>query len=303
MNFFSQLKFKAGYGQTGNDRIPRTARFNFLTDQDASYFFDGQTIQGQIPPSLGANPNLFWEVTEQLNLGVDVGLFDGRMSLAIEAYQKDTKDLLINADAAPSQTVTNVYLNTGHVRNRGLEITLSSTNINTKDFSWTSDFNISFNRNTIESLPEGKPIFGRPNYYQRLSTNQFLGDEKYKDLNGDGQITAADKTVIGNGLPVHFGGFTNTFKYKNFELSTFLQWSYGNDVLNANRLVFENMTVPNQNQLATTLNRWTPENQNTTMHRALGQGVSVVNSLIMPGVDYSAYPIHRIMSLGINVSF
>lgn len=411
LNVFSQLKFKAGYGKTGNDRIPQIARFNLLTDNNASYFFNGQTVQGVIPPTLGANPNLFWETTDQVNFGLDTGLFDGKFSLSVEVYQKDTKDLLINADAAPSQGVLSVYQNTGHVRNRGLEISLSTTNISTKDFSWTSDFNISFNRNTVESLPNGKPIFGRPNYYRRLSTNQFLveegqplgnmygyisdgvyqiddfenydptasthtlkagqpsyrshqpGDEKYKDINGDGQITPADKTIIGNALPVHFGGLTNTFTYKNFQLSTFFQWSYGNDVLNANRLVFESMQFPNQNQLATTLNRWTPQNQNTTMHRALGQGfedissrvvedasylrlktvnlsynlpkdvldalelnsfkiyvaaqnlftitnysgfdpdVSVARSLITPGIDYSAYPIHRVISFGLNVTF
>jgi TonB-linked SusC/RagA family outer membrane protein len=411
LDIFSQLKLKAGYGKTGNDRIPQIARFNFLTDNDASYFFNGQTVQGLIPPTLGANPNLFWETTDQLNLGLDVGLFDGKFSLALETYQKDTKDLLINADAAPSQTVLSVYENTGHVRNRGIEIGLSTTNISTKDFRWTSDFNISFNQNTVESLPSGKPIFGTPNYYQRLRTNQFIveegqplgnmygyvsdgvyqitdfenydatasthtlapdqpsyrnhqpGDEKYKDLNGDGQITAADKTIIGNALPVHFGGLTNTFSYKNFQLSAFLQWSYGNDVLNANRLVFESMQFPNQNQLASTMNRWTPENQTATLHRAGGQGfedissrvvedasylrlktvnfsynlpqdfikkyklnsfkvylaaqnlitltkysgfdpdVSVARSLITPGIDYSSYPIHRIISLGINVTF
>jgi TonB-linked SusC/RagA family outer membrane protein len=411
LNIFSQLKFKAGYGKTGNDRIPGSARFEFLTDSNASYFFDGQVVQGQRPTSYGANPNLFWETTEQYNFGLDAGFLKGRISLAVEAYQKDTKDLLINADAALSQGYSSIWINTGHVRNRGLEISLNTTNISTKDFKWTTDFNISFNQNTIESLPDSKPIFGRPNYYQRLSTNQFLveegqplgnmygyvsdgvyqisdfdnydataathilktgqpnykshqpGDEKYKDLNGDGQITGADKTIIGNALPTHFGGIGNTFIYKNFQLSAFLQWSYGNDILNANRLVFENMSVANQNQLATTLNRWTPENQNTTMHRAGGQGfedissrivedgsylrlktvnfsynfpkdvleklklndlkvylaaqnlltwtnysgfdpdVSVANSLITPGIDYSAYPKHRTLSLGLNLSF
>ena len=411
LNTFSQLKFKAGYGKTGNDRIPGSARFEFLTDSNSSYFFNGQVVQGQRPTSFGANPNLFWETTEQYNFGADVGVLDGRVSLAVEAYQKDTKDLLINADAALSQGYSSIWVNTGHVRNRGLEISLNTTNISTKDFKWTTDFNISFNQNTIESLPDDKPIFGRPNYYQRLSTNQFLveegkplgnmygyvsdgvyqisdfenydatasthtlnsgqpsyrahqpGDEKYKDLNGDGQITGADKTIIGNALPTHFGGIGNTFIYKNFQLSAFLQWSYGNDILNANRLVFENMAVPNQNQLATTINRWSPENQNTTMHRAGGQGfedissrivedgsylrlktvnfsynfpkdvlekfklndlkvylagqnlftwtkysgfdpdVSVAKSLITPGIDYSAYPKHRTISLGLNISF
>ena len=411
LNVFSQLKFKAGYGKTGNDRIPGSARFEFLTDSNSSYFFNGQTVQGQRPTSFGANPNLFWETTDQYNFGLDAGFLDGRISVAVEAYQKDTKDLLINADAALSQGFSSIWVNTGHVRNRGLEVSVNTTNIATKDFKWTTDFNISFNQNTIMSLPDGKPIFGSPNYYQRLSTNQFIveegqplgnmygyvsdgvyqisdfdnydatatshnlksnqpsyrshqpGDEKYKDLNGDGQITGADKTIIGNALPTHFGGIGNTFNYKNFQLSAFLQWSYGNEILNANRLVFENMSVANQNQLATTLNRWTPENQNTTMHRAGGQGfedissrivedgsylrlktvnfsynfqentlkrfslnglkvylaaqnlftwtnysgfdpdVSVASSLITPGIDYSAYPKHRTISLGINLSF
>lgn len=411
LNVFSQLKFKAGYGKTGNDRIPNTARFEFLTDLDASYFFGGQTVLGQRPTSFGANPNLFWETTEQYNVGLDMGLFKGRLGLLVELYQKDTKDLLINADTALSQGFQSVWTNTGQVRNRGLEISLNTVNVSTENFKWTSDFNISFNQNTIVSLPDGKPIFGQPNYYRLLSTQQFIveegkplgnmfgyisdgvyqpgdfenydpdatthtllpgqpsyrshqpGDEKYKDLNGDGQITGADKTIIGNALPKHFGGFANTFTYKNFQLSTFLQWSYGNDILNANRLVLESMDRPTQNQLATTLNRWTPENQNTDMHRAGGQGfqdissrvvedgsflrlktvnlsyrfaketveklnlnglelylacqnlitwtnysgfdpeVSVANSLITPGIDYSAYPIHRIFSLGLNVSF
>src|SRR5690606_15061259 len=189
--------------------------------------------------------------------------------------------------------------------------------------------------NTIVSLPEGKPIFGKPNYYQRLSTNQFLveegkalgnmfgyisdgvyqpedfenydptasthtlllgqpsykaghqpGDEKFKDLDGDGSITGGDKTIIGNALPKHFGGFGNTFAYKNFQLSAFFQWSFGNDVLNANRLIFESMDRPNQNQLASTLNRWTPENQNTTLHRAGGQGFQDVSSRVVEDGSY-----------------
>ena len=200
---------------------------------------------------------------------------------------------------------------------------------------------------------------GQPSY----KAGHQPGDEKFKDVNGDGKITGGDKTIIGNGLAKHFGGFGNTFTYKNVQLSTFLQWSYGNDILNANRLVFENMENAGSNQLATTLNRWTPENQNTTMHRAGGQGfedvssrvvedgsfirlktinlsykfskdvldnlklsnlelylsgqnlitwsnysgfdpeVSVENSLITPGIDYSAYPKSRTFSFGLNVSF
>ncbi|MBJ7882997.1 SusC/RagA family TonB-linked outer membrane protein [Gelidibacter salicanalis] len=412
LNVFSQLKFKAGYGKTGNDRIPGDARFELLTDNLSNYFFGGGTSLGQRPPGRGANPNLFWETTEQYNAGLDMGFFDDRLSLLVEVYQKDTKDLLLNADSAPSQGFTSIWENTGHVRNTGFELSVNTVNFKSKNFSWTSDFNISFNQNMVVSIPEGKPIFGQPNYYQRLRTQQFIveegksignmfgyisdgvyqpedfvnydfgsashtllpgqpsykashqaGDEKFRDVNGDGKINGGDKTIIGNALPKHFGGFGNTFAYKNVQLSTFLQWSYGNDILNANRLVFENMESAGSNQLATTLNRWTPENQNTIMHRAGGQGfedvssrvvedgsflrlktvnlsynfpkdvlekfklsnleiylsgqnlitwtnysgfdpeVSVENSLITPGIDYSAYPKSRTFSFGLNVSF
>ncbi len=412
LNVFSQLKFKAGYGKTGNDRIPGTARMELLTDDLASYFFGGATILGQRPPNRGANPNLYWETTEQVNAGIDMGFFKDRLSVLVEVYQKDTKDLLLNSDAAPSQGFISVWENTGHVRNTGFELSLNTLNVKSKNFTWTSDFNISFNQNMVVSIPNGKPLFGTPGYYQRLRTQQFIveegksmgnmygylsdgvyqprdfenydatasahtllpgqpsykaghqpGDEKFKDVNGDGKITGGDKTIIGNGLAKHFGGFGNTFTYKNVQLSTFLQWSYGNDILNANRLVFENMENAGSNQLATTLNRWTPENQNTTMHRAGGQGfedvssrvvedgsfirlktinlsykfskdvldnlklsnlelylsgqnlitwsnysgfdpeVSVENSLITPGIDYSAYPKSRTFSFGLNVSF
>jgi TonB-linked SusC/RagA family outer membrane protein len=412
LNVFSQLKFKAGYGKTGNDRIANGARFDFLTDDLATYPFGGSTNFGQRPPDSGANGDLFWETTEQYNIGLDMGFFKDRLSVLVEVYQKDTNDLLLNADSAPSQGFSQIWINSGQVRNRGLEVSFNSVNVKTKNFKWTTDFNISFNQNTVVSLPEAKPIIGIPTYFFRLRTPQFIveqgrplgnmygrisdgvyqpedfvnydpsapihtlksgqpdyagdrqpGDEKFIDINGDGTINDADKTIIGNALPVHFGGLGNTFSYKNFQLSAFLQWSYGNDILNANRMVFESMVNGGQNQLTTTLNRWTPENQNTTMHRAGGQGfedissrivedgsflrlktinlsykfskdvieklklnslemylsgqnlitwtnysgfdpeVSVSNSLITPGIDYSSYPPARIFSFGVNVSF
>lgn len=415
IDFISQLKFKAGFGKTGNDRIPAQARFDLFTSDLASYYLDGSEVLGQRPTSAGANPNVRWEITEQYNAGVDLGLFKGRISAGLEVYEKNTKDLLINADTPPSQGISTVWRNSGTVRNRGLEVALSTVNIKKKNFKWTTDFNISFNQNEVMSLPEGKPIFGNPRYYQRYNSNQFIveegqplgnmfgyisdgvyqpedfvnynaddathllkagqpdydggsavrqpGDEKYKDLNGDGRITPDDKTIIGNGLPEHFGGFGNTLSYKGFELSVFFQWSYGNDILNANRLIFEEMAYYAQNQYATVINRWTPTNQDTNMFRAGGRGfedvssrviedgsyirlktinlsyniskdivkklnlnaaslylsaqnlltwtnysgfdpdVSVNRSPIMPGVDYSSYPVSKTVSLGLNLTF
>jgi TonB-linked SusC/RagA family outer membrane protein len=412
LNVYSQMKFRVGYGETGNDRIPGNARFDLFTDQDTSYPLLGSAKPGARPTTTAGNPELTWETTEQLNAGIDMGFFKGRIGITADIYQKDTKDLLLFSDLAPSVGSLKKYVNSGHMRNRGLEISLSTVNFKSKSFEWMTDFNISFNENIVVELPEGKPLFGKPNYYQRLNTNQYIamedralgniygyisdgvyqpndfenydadasshnlalgqpsyrnshqpGDEKYKDVNGDGKITGADKTIIGNGLPKHYGGLTNTFSYKNLELSAHFQWSYGNDILNANRMVFENMDNPGLNQLATTLDRWTPENHNTTMHRAGGQGfedissrivedgsfirlktvnisyafsskvlknvklqsakiflaaqnlytwtdysgfdpeVSVRNSPITPGIDYSAYPKSRTVSLGLQVSF
>lgn len=415
LDIISQLKFKAGYGKTGNDRIPVQARFDLFDSNLASYFLDGMELLGQRPTSSGANPFVEWETTSQYNAGVDLGLFKGKIGITAEIYQKTTDNLLINADTAPSLGITSVWRNSGSVRNRGLELAFNTVNVSTKDFKWTTDFNISFNRNEVLSLPDGKPIFGNPRYYQRYSSNQYIvevgkplgnmfgyisdgvyqpddfvnynpndathtlkadqpdynggspirqpGDEKYRDITGDGRITPDDKTIIGNGLPKHFGGLGNTFSYKGFQLSTFFQWNYGNDILNANRLVFEESTYPGQNQYATVANRWTQTNQNTDLFRARGRGfedlssrvmedgsfirlktvnlaynvskdivsrfnlstasfylaaqnlitwtnysgfdpeVSVNRSAIMPGVDYSSYPISRTFSIGLNLTF
>ena len=90
---------------------------------------------------------MFWETTDQFNFGADIGLFDGRISLTAELYQKNTRDLLLNADTALSQGISTIQLNTGNVKNQGLELSLSTRNISNKDFSWTSDFNITFNKN------------------------------------------------------------------------------------------------------------------------------------------------------------
>lgn len=114
------------------------------------------------------------------------------------------------------------------------------------------------------------------------------GDIKYKDLNGDGVIDASDKTVIGSGLPKHLGGFTNNFRYKNFDLNVLLQWSYGNDLLNANRLIFEgNITnIHHFNQYASWADRWTPENPSNTIHRAGGGGPQVISSRVIEDGSY-----------------
>lgn len=123
------------------------------------------------------------------------------------------------------------------------------------------------------------------------------GDIKYKDLNGDGTINDLDRTVIGRGYPLHQGGFSNTFSYKGFDLNVFLQWSYGNDILNANRLMFEYGVKPRTNQYATFANRWTQDNQDTDMFRLGGQG-PLGNSYSTRVVEDGSYLRLKTVSLG-----
>ncbi|MGE6219631.1 SusC/RagA family TonB-linked outer membrane protein [Nubsella zeaxanthinifaciens] len=112
------------------------------------------------------------------------------------------------------------------------------------------------------------------------------GDIKYRDINGDGVVNDLDRTVIGRGYPIHQGGFSNNFRYKNFDLNIFFQWSYGNDVLNANRLLFEAGNKPYLNQYATYENRWTPSNTNTTIFRVNGQGPNAYSSRVVEDASY-----------------
>jgi len=112
------------------------------------------------------------------------------------------------------------------------------------------------------------------------------GDVKYKDLNGDLVVDNLDRTVIGRGYPLHQGGFANTFKYKNFDLHLFFQWSYGNDIVNANRLLFENGSKAHLNQFASYADRWTPENTSSTMPRVGGQGPNVYSTRIIEDGSY-----------------
>ena len=367
--------------------------------------------------SLG-NETLKWEQTQQVDFGLELGFLKQRLTFEVDLYRKTTKDLLLNASMAPSSGYNRVMRNIGKVQNQGLEITIGGTPIQTKDFTWTSSFNIAFNRNKLLQLTDnqlhlltaqgwGDDWRNIPGYIAKLDnpiaqfygliydgtykyedfdllggvytlknnvpsnggsrTNVKPGDVKYRDLDGDGQITESDKTVIGNPNPVHIGGFSNNFNYKGFDLGIFFQWSYGNDIINANRIMFESSYKYGYNQYATYVDRWSPENPTSDMPGvAAGRGsslkaystriiedgsflrlktvslgytlnpgwlkksrvfktgrvyvaaqnlytwtnysgydpeVSVRNSALTPGFDYSAYPRARTITFGINTTF
>lgn len=331
IKFMSDAKIRVGYGLTGNNRVPDFAYLSSLQLFPTSgYSFGNSPVQGIIPSNLGY-PKLKWETTAQTDIGVDLGFFRNRIMLNVDYYKKNTKDLLLNATLAPSTGYLSGIRNIGRVSNEGLEITLNTTNIQKKQFTWSTSFNISFNRNKVLQLNEGEPSYasritwgnfnnaypyiaipGQPiaqlygfvfdGIYQYSDFNQ-AGDGsytlksnvpnngsprsgiqpgyiKFKDINGDGQVDNNDLTIIGNPNPIHTGGISNNFTYKNFDLNVFFQWSYGNDILNANRIEFENGDVTRGflNMFASYANRWTPENQTNELYKVGGQGPLVYSS-------------------------
>ncbi|GGH20193.1 TonB-dependent receptor [Sphingobacterium alkalisoli] len=331
LDFISESKLRLSYGATGNNRIDDYAPFASLSFNPPAdygnhlphYSFGNQTPQKGVIPLSILNPDLKWETSTQLDIGYDLGLFNDRITLAADVYRKDTHDLLLYANMPYFTGFPRVYMNIGKVRNQGLELTLNTVNIEKDNFKWSSNFNISFNRNKILALngdetelfntipwevaytsaplyqtKVGQPIsqlFGyiwdgvyqyddfnlvddqyilKEDITRNGSTNVQPGDIKYRDLNGDLNMTDDDRTVIGNPIPKHTGGFSNNFHYKNFNVHAFFQWSYGNDIMNANRIIFEGnaLNYMNLNQYANYTDRWTPQNPSNTLARLDGQG-------------------------------
>lgn len=426
----SNGKLRLSWGLTGNNRIGEYDYYALLAAlksrvgsypssnsiPNAAYPFNGvSNLVGTVPISL-SNSDLKWETTEQWNLGLDLGFFNERIGVTMDIYRKTTKDLLLEASIPTSSGYKFGTKNIGKVRNDGLELSLNTVNIKSRDFKWSTNFNISFNKNEVMALSENQiartsaaqfdqNYNGQQSYIAKIglpmgmmygyiyegtykyddfnkSGNSYSlkagvphfstepntqpGMPKYADLNGDGVVDTNDRTVIGRGLPIHTGGFTNNFEYKGIDLSVFFQWSYGNDIMNANRLFFESSNNRSRelNQYASYANRWTPENPNSDIPAATNSSsnrvissriiedgsylrlknvtlgytfpaklikkykidkarvyvaaqnlwtctgysgydpeVSVRNSAMTPGLDYSSYPRAYSISLGVSLGF
>ena len=303
---FSNLKLRLSYGITGNQEIGNYAALAQLGNSQVT--FGDQIAVGINPASLG-NEDLQWEKTTQYNAGLDVGLFNERISLTADAYYKKTTDLLLNR-RVPRYTGYSQYLdNIGSIENKGIELSLNTQNISKKSFTWSTSINYSMNRNEVLKLSDGEPLLvGTPISYaggqsfriiqEERSLGAFYGykyggvyedqqaiendptagssaqpgDPYLQDISGpegkpDGKIDGNDRTILGNAFPDFTFGFTNNFFYKGFDLSIFIQGSYGNDVLNMNTLRLESVRGYT-NQTSDVLNRWTPENTNTDIPRA-----------------------------------
>jgi len=274
LSFINELRLRASYGLTGNDGI---GDFASLGLYGGGYNYPGSS---GIAPTQLPNPDLKWETTTQTDLGIDFSLFKDRISLNLDVYYNHTRDLLLDRPVPLSTGFSTISSNIGQLENKGIEIVLNTLNIK-KPFSWTTSLNFSLNRNKVLSLYNNTPIddmgrggnrvmVGEPVgiFYglKCLGVDPTTGNLVYADLNGDGIITSDDRTVIGNPNPKFTGGVTNTFSYKSFELSIFLQIVYGNDVFNATNIYLESADGIDQQTIAM-VDRWKKPGDITNMPR------------------------------------
>lgn len=295
LNLFSSLKFRAGYGVTGNERIGDYASYALMSTTHLT--FDGQTnVSGvHLNQTSAENPNLKWESTSQWNVGLDMGFLDNRISLSIDGYWKKTNDLLLKVNLPMYTGFTSGYQNVGAIQNRGFEVDFTSYNI-TGAFNWNTKLNFAMNKNKVLDLGAGGDIYfssSKPmgsvseEYYAIIREGKPLGslfgykyigvmqqgesyapqpnakpgDPKFADINNDGVIDSNDRTIIGQAHPDFIYGITNNFEWKGFDLSIFFQGSVGNDLLNMTQMNLE------WNRSTDALNRWTPSNTNTNIPR------------------------------------
>lgn len=307
IHWISNFKVRLGWGTVGNDRISNYLSLDLYT---ANKYGVGSNTTTVLTPKQLKNSNLKWEGSTTTNLGLDLGFFDNRLNVTADFFIKNTKDLLLAQSLAQETGFDSQMQNVGKIRNKGIELSFNSTNIQTRDFTWQSNFNISFIKNTLESLASGVEsmytrtgfdsnfteydyiatvgqslgliygyefdgIYQSSDFYITPDGKQVLksgitnnarygtvkpGVVKYKDQDGDGVITTADRTIIGNAMPKWYGGFTNTFNYKGIDLSFMLQFNYGNDIYNATRLYATQTRSGRRNMLAEVTDRWSPTN-------------------------------------------
>lgn len=304
-NLFSFLKLRASYGRTGNAEIGNFPQLG-LYSGDAGYGNE----PGQRPSQLG-NPDLKWETTDQLDLGIDFGLFHDRINGEIDVYQKKTTGLLLNVNVPASTGFATVTKNVGKLENNGVELAINGTVINGADFKWNLGFNIGINRNEITDL-QGQIIEGGLNSMSRavegqpLSTfflQEYAGVDPangnalwYKNAkNTDGTIdrsttstySQAQRVVIGNALPKWIGGLNSSFSFKGIELSMLWNTVQGNLVnfYGAGRFSSANGRFED-NQTVDQLDSWTPENTITNTPEArlfYNNGAQVSSRFIQDG--------------------
>jgi TonB-linked SusC/RagA family outer membrane protein len=292
IEWINDMKIRGGWGQTGNQSgisdYAYLQRYNIVRHE---WWETGNTHV--LPTLVQANlrtPDLRWETTSQTDFGIDLTVLKRRLTLALDYYYKRTTDMLTNVllPSSGSSAVTNIQRNEGEMTNTGFEFSVNSRNLQ-GEFTWNTDFNISFNKNKLKKLEfaqiyyeaettdalhqtpivRNEPGRSMGGFYGYISdgVNPETGELMYRDINKDGKVTASDKTYIGDPNPDFTYGLTNTFSWKNINLSIFIQGSYGNDIFNASKADVEGM-YDLKNQSTNVLRRWRTPGQITDIPKA-----------------------------------
>ena len=249
----SDLKVRASYGRTGNTSIGAYQSLNILQPYNTIF---GDALSIGYAPRPEYPGNLQWEKTDQMDVGVDAGLFNNKVRISADYYYKRTKALLNKVQLPTSFGYETALQNVGEISNRGVEIGIDATVIQNSDWKWTLGGNIAFNRNKVEKLYKGQDIVGINIYTGNINDYVNLLREgepvfvfygykeigytdngliKYEDKNNDGSINALDRSIIGDPNPDFIYGLNSATKFKNFELTLFFQGSQGNDIFNLNK--------------------------------------------------------------------
>lgn len=276
----SDLKIRASYGVAGNNSI---GNYNQIALLGVSNYVDANKILPGLAPSTLANDELTWEKSKQTDIGIDFGLFNNRVSVIADWYYNLKTDLLLSVNLPAASGFGSAMQNVGEIENKGFEFALNTVNVDTKNFSWSTSFNISSNRNKVKKLAteDGRIVsdkfiteVGQPisSFYMMnvvgvfkddadvakgpvYSPNTKPGDLKYEDVDGDGKITTADKTIVGSPFPDFTWGLNNEFKWKNLSLSIFVNGSQGGKTyFGAGETLLNCAGV--QNQLSLVNDRW-----------------------------------------------
>jgi len=287
-DWISELKIRGSYGMIGNQNGISDFAFSGLWSGTAGYpdAAGGADRPGTAPLQL-SNPDLRWEKTKQADLGLDVSFLDDRIQLSVDLYRKYTTDLLLAVKAPSITGYSTYYSNAGEVSNKGIDISLTTVNIKTKNASWSTTFNVSSNVNKIEKL-ETPIIFGSRELlrheegyalnsfwmYKQLGVDPKTGDVIFEDVNGDGVINVEDRQILGNSNPKLYGGIINKVNWGGFDFNLLLTYQYGNKKVSFDRILGERGGTADANRFifSTMLDRWQKEGDITDIPRLTSVG-------------------------------
>ncbi|MBN1132271.1 MAG: TonB-dependent receptor [Bacteroidales bacterium] len=292
------MKLRASLGTSGNDAIPNYLFIPTMTT--GNYAFNNTGPVTGYYQAVTGNDDLKWETTRQLDIGMDLAFFSGRLSLVADYYNKYTYDMLYYAEVPYISGFSNAMVNVGSMVNNGMEFTLNTVNF-TGAFNWNTDFSISFNKSRVTDLNNNNATYISDDtyklkigYWSIIDVGEEIGsfyglesdgiwqlgeeetaalygarpgDFKYVDQDGDFDIDNEDRKIIGHAQPDFFWSLNNTLSFKGIELSFYFQGVQGNDILNSNRFELESANGKSNASVAL-LDRWTPDNPSNLYPRA-----------------------------------